>query len=40
MTAYPTAAPEGHVDMEKHLDRPDYTPNKLGPNTSRISSII
>jgi hypothetical protein len=34
MKQYPIT-PEGHINMEKHLDRPDYTPNKLGPNTSR-----
>lgn len=32
--------PEGHIDMAKHLDRPDYTPNKLGPNTTRKMRFI
>lgn len=26
--------------MAKHLDRPDYTPNKLGPNTTRKYNLI
>lgn len=32
--------PEGHIDMEKQLDRPDYTPDKLGPNTTRTPLAI
>lgn len=38
-TQHPTR-PEGHIDMAKHLDRPDYTPDKLGPNTTRTPTSM
>ena len=32
-TQYPTG-PVGHVHMDKHLDRPSFYPERLGPNVN------
>ncbi len=36
MTNYPTG-PKGYVQADKKQDRPDFTPDKLGPNTTQFS---